>query len=169
MLRLRSERAAAASLGRTHEEQQAALERRFGDINGWVLSERQFPPTAIGRRSAPKFPMMAAPISRASEFWFDHALYYRSRETRLCAAIVGQPYNGLDAEHRAKLDLCAARRGLAWHVSPMPYASLWYPGWTIFIVMTMPGVTVNWLPEQMSETLFAEKGAWARQEWGIAS
>ena len=42
----------------------------------------------------------------------------------------------------------------------MPYASIWYPGWTLFIVMTLPDVEVRWLPEQVSEVHFATKAGW---------
>jgi hypothetical protein len=39
--------------------------------------------------------------------------------------------------------------GLRWHVPPMQRASFWYPGSTLFIVMTLPDVVVRWLPEQV--------------------
>jgi hypothetical protein len=39
-------------------------------------------------------------------------------------------------------------RGLALHIPPDPLASLHYPGWTLFVLVTRPGVKVRFLPEQ---------------------
>ena len=66
---------------------------------------------------------------------------------RRYVAVVGQPYlSAVDiAEARARL----ADRGLVLHLAPDPLASFHYPGWTLFVVVTRPGVTgVRFLPEQ---------------------
>jgi hypothetical protein len=38
----------------------------------------------------------------------------------------------------------------------MTYASIWFPGSTLFYVMAKPGIEVRWLPEQIEEQGFAE-------------
>ena len=75
----------------------------------------------------------------------DHPLWFM--EARRYVAAVGQPYE------EAVLDIEAARaqlseRCLFLHVPPDPLASTHYPGRTLFLVVTRPGVTVRWLPEQ---------------------
>jgi hypothetical protein len=74
----------------------------------------------------------------------DHAIWFR--QGRRYVAAVGQPYlSAVDiADERARL----AARGLVLHVPPDPFASFHYPGWTLFIVITLPGAAVRWLPEQ---------------------
>jgi hypothetical protein len=74
----------------------------------------------------------------------DHCVWFRRQ--RRYVAVIGQPcLSAADlAEERASL----ARRGLVMHVPPDPLASFHYPGWTLFLVVTLPGVAVRWLPEQ---------------------
>jgi hypothetical protein len=69
-----------------------------------------------------------------------------TRRARFVAA-VGQPYPPAAGD----LDLWRthlADRGLVLHVPPDPLASIHYPGGTIFVVVTKPGVEVRFLPEQ---------------------
>jgi hypothetical protein len=74
----------------------------------------------------------------------DHCLWFRC--DRRYVAIAGQPYlSAVDiAETRAGL----GDRGLVLHIPPDPLASLHYRGWTLFVVVTRPGVVVRFLPEQ---------------------
>lgn len=61
------------------------------------------------------------------------------------------PLLGPYAPAAGKLDrwrLELARRGFELHVPPDPLASIHYPGATLFVVVTLPGVVVRWLPEQ---------------------
>jgi hypothetical protein len=89
----------------------------------------------------------------------DHCVWFR--EGRRYVAAVGQPYlSAVDiAEARARL----ADRGLVLHLPPDPLASFHYPGWTLFVVVTKPGVGVRFLPEQDGRL----KGLW--RDWLNAS
>jgi hypothetical protein len=127
---------------RAHAHQVATL---FGDLNGWTPTDL-FTPDAIGRtRRTAAIPDLAG--------WMDHGFGYRAG--RRLVAIVGQPYNTVP-QYRDTLDDCAARYGLRWQVAPMGRASFWFPGWTLFIVMTRPDVQVHWLPEQINAQQFAD-------------
>lgn len=131
-----------------HLADMRALEDAFGELNGWRRSGRTFTPEALGRKKR-SWDHNNPDLGTG---WMDHAIYYRVR--RMNVAIVGQPYGGVEG-HRAALGACAREHGLRWHVPPMPYASFWYPGSCIFVVMTLPEVgTVRWLPEQISDPRF---------------
>src|SRR5262249_24853729 len=112
----------------------------FGEVNGWALT-REF---ALCR-------LCSSRCHRHCGGWIvDHALFYRDACTRRNVAIVNQPYL---SRQEAAADLSAATwaaRGLRCHVPPNAFASFWYPGWTAFIVITRPEVTVRWLPEQLT-------------------
>jgi hypothetical protein len=108
-----------------------------------------FTPEAVG----PAQPSWNSRYSGLLTGWMDHAICYRApvlgKRMGRNIAIVGQPYGRLDGDrHRQELDACATRYGLRWHAAPMPYASFWYPGSTLFVVMTLPDIEVQWLPEQ---------------------
>jgi hypothetical protein len=122
------------------EGKQAALNRAFGKINGWKLT-KNFALCDIGRSRRT--------FASYREGWMDHQIYYRD-SARRNIAIATQPYGNHPDDFRAELDRCAEEFGLRWHVPPVPRASFWYPGWTLFIVMTLPGVELKWLPEQVS-------------------
>jgi hypothetical protein len=82
--------------------------------------------------------------------WRDHALYFQgprpNRRGWINVAIVGQPYAGADC--RAELAELE-RQGFRIHTPPRGgKASIWFPGQTLFIVVTLPSVEVKWLPEQ---------------------
>jgi len=65
------------------------------------------------------------------------------------SAIVGQPY-GLAYGWREDL-IELVGNGCTLHVPPAgAYASICFPGATLFLVLTLPGVTVQWLPEQLA-------------------
>jgi RecA-family ATPase len=117
---------------------------QFAEINGWEISPDPFTPDVIGCEEPYWNP-------KGCSRWMDHALYFRGRlpgeERTRCIAIVGQPYASLDA-HRNELDAVASDYGLWWHAPPKPHASIWSPGRTLFVVMTLPDVKVVWLPEQ---------------------
>jgi hypothetical protein len=121
------------------EGKQAALNKSFGRLNGWVMT-RSFALRDIGR-SRRTFAFYGG--------WLDHPIYFRD-SVRRNVCVVGQPYGTSVDQYRAELDDCAEEFGLRWHVPPVPQASFWYPGWTLFIAMTLPTVEPRWLPEQVS-------------------
>ena len=80
---------------------------------------------------------------------FDHPLRFRRDRTdgkrgTVCFALVGQPY-GMYAPGDVRELL---RAGYICNIPPDPYASIWLPGSTLFLVWTREPVTVKWLPEQ---------------------
>src|SRR5665213_4544005 len=119
----------------------------FADVNGWKVSERGFTPDRIG--------LTTPGSSRGAWYglcsgWIDHAIYFRAprpgKRIGQNIAIVGQPYGHrmFDEERKALTEF-----GLVVHTPPGGiYASIWYPGATLFLVVTLPGVDVKWLPEQ---------------------
>jgi hypothetical protein len=116
---------------------QHELAKQFGKINKWKLTTTQFGLDEFGRRQ---------PRPQRTDGGFDHALYYRDCYGRF-AAIVNQPYD--------RPDYCrgtgrASSYDLTWQTPPEPYASIWYPGFTRFIVITRPGQDICWLPEQVA-------------------
>jgi hypothetical protein len=104
----------------------------------WTLSQRSFGAASIGHTQRQCDDLHL-------ESWEDHRVWYCAGRVR--AALVSQPY-GKIKDYRDELDESAAQHGLQWHLAPNPYASFHYPGRTLFIVVTMPGVEVKWLPEQ---------------------
>jgi hypothetical protein len=62
-------------------------------------------------------------------------------------ALVGQPY--MKAEDIPSTRTLVAERGLSLHVPPDPFASIHYPGATLFLVVTKPETSVVFLPDQM--------------------
>jgi hypothetical protein len=118
---------------------------QFGTLNGWKLAKKQaHRPEDIGRRSA---------INRSWRLldWMDHPISYRADGRYV--ALVGQPYgdsNGGIAHFAEDIDRCTAKLNLRWHIPPDPLASIWYPGSTLFIVITTPDIQPVWLPEQIA-------------------
>jgi hypothetical protein len=86
-------------------------------------------------------------------YWTDHGIHFN--RNRRPVAIAGQPY-GYPARYIDELNAYAREHRMRWHAPPMPYASIWFPGSTLFYVMARPDVEVRWLPEQVAETGFAE-------------
>jgi hypothetical protein len=135
---------------------QAAVDA-FAKLNGWRATKCSFYSLGLLGRSA-----MSDSLRRRGGDSFpllDHCLWFR-RERRYVAA-VGQPYlSGVDiAAARANLKA----RNLVLHLPPDPLASFHYPGWTLFVVVTKPGVEVRFLPEQDGRL----KGLW--RDWLNAS
>jgi hypothetical protein len=118
---------------------QHELAKQFGRINKWKLTTTHFGLDEFGRRQ---------PRPQRTDGGFDHALYYRDLYGCF-AAIVNQPYGSLDEIGWGD---ALARYNLTWHVPPEPYASIWYPGFTLFEVITRTGrpSEVCWLPEQIA-------------------
>jgi hypothetical protein len=132
--------------------QQREVAAKFAELNGWEIASDSFTPDAIGRTDA------NWNFSAHSRSWMDHPLFFKGRrpggKTTRCIAIVGQPYASLDT-HRRELDAVAAKYDLRWHAPPNPRASIWSPGQTLFVVMTLPDIEVVWLPEQQIPTASA--------------
>ena len=88
-----------------------------------------------------------------SPSWFDHTLYFQGpraggKQGWVNIAIAAQPYE-LGDDDRAELAELQ-RQGYCIQIPPGgERESIWYPGQTLFIVVTLPGVTVKWLPEQL--------------------
>ena len=74
---------------------------------------------------------------------FDHDVNFRADGKNV--AILTQPYDHVDLD---AVRTWAVGRGLEAHVPPDPLASIHYPGGTLFLVITKPGVEVRWLPDQ---------------------
>jgi hypothetical protein len=55
------------------------------------------------------------------------------------------------ADERARLE----GRSLVLRLPPDPFASFHYPGWTLFVVVTKPGVEVKWPAERALARLAA--------------
>jgi hypothetical protein len=117
----------------------------FAAINGWKLSRTlSRNPGDLGR--ATREPHKGLYSGNDPDYrLFDHVLWFKAA-SRFVAA-VGQPYDygasKIDKE-RARL----RKRGFVVHVPPDPLASLHNPGNATFMVVSKPGVTVRWLPEQ---------------------
>jgi hypothetical protein len=117
--------------------------RAFGALNGWqTMPDYYFQPEYLGRSGRGAY---------SQPRWADHAVYYKAprrdgKRGLMNVAIVGQPYgfNSFIAEELAEL----VGRGLKVTVPPHPFASIWYPRATIFLVVTLPETKVWWLPEQ---------------------
>lgn len=117
-----------------------ACARAFGALNGWQLT-REF---ALCK-------LCSARCRRnCGGLIVDHGLFYRDARTRRNVAIVNQPYLSRQEFSADKMTAAWPARGLCCHVPPNPFASFWFPGWTAFIVITRPDVTVRWLPEQLT-------------------
>ena len=115
----------------------------FAKVNGWRWDPAyRFSPEYLGRYGNDE--------NYQRPFWRDHALYFRGRmegkQGWVNIAIVGQPYAGADC--RTELEELN-HNGYRIHTPPSgEKMSIWYPGHTRFLVVTLPGVKVRWLPEQ---------------------
>jgi hypothetical protein len=123
---------------------------RWGDHNAVIRTTSEFglcglaQGVNIGRRWNP-----------ADHQWpaRDHHTFFKQCWGRQTAAIVTEPYLGSDI---ADLVVVVRAHGLVLHTPPNPLASLWYPGWTVFCVITRRDFPdVRWLPEQAE---FGEDG-----------
>ena len=126
---------------------QAQAVRAFGNINGWRTDAGyNFTPDRLGRPNNN--------YDAGCRGWRDHPIYYRAprRDGKRGwenVAIVGQPY-GMGRGVREELKALVGQ-GYALHVPPAgASASIWYPSSTLFLVLTLPGITVRWLPEQQT-------------------
>lgn len=145
-------------LHRQISQAKAEAEEAFAALNGWKADGHSyFHPDAIGRRNRkPLYSEHELGLPDDSRL-FDHCINFRADGRN--AAVLAQPYGHVD------LDACqrwAARLGLAVHLPPDPLASIHYPGWTYFVVITKAGVTVKWLPDQdgrLAERWAARKAA----------
>lgn len=145
----------ARRLWRAHLDAKQAAGDAFAALNGWRMAPAFTNLDRLGRGGPTR-----------SHHWtdngrdrrlLDHAVwFYRAR--RFIAA-VGQPYpTAVDDLPWWRASL--AERDLVLHEPPDPLASIHYPGATLFVVVTRPGVEVHFLPEQ--DGRLAER--WARRE-----
>jgi len=114
---------------------------RFGQLNGWRRTHRDFRIKDIGRRSG-EFTITDTSL-------FDHCIWYRAQGR--CAAIVCQPYGPARDDEAYAL---AAAHGVACHIPPQPKASFYYPDHARFFVFTSREHQIVWLPEQQ------DNGGW---------
>jgi hypothetical protein len=116
--------------------------QEFAAINGWRACRSLFPLSRLAK------PCSGRTLLR----WWpcDHALAFK--EGRKAAAFVTQPYPDQDPQQTiAEVGRVADIHGLTLHLPPGGvHASIHYPGRTLFLVMTRPGVVVRWLPEQQT-------------------
>jgi hypothetical protein len=117
----------------------------FAHLNGWRWHPSfRFLPEGLGK--------YGNDTTYHRPYWCDHALYFRGqvdgKRGWVNIAIAGQPYQRSDSVRAELAEL--GRQGYCIHIPPGgDTASIWFPGQTLFIVVTLPGVTVKWLPEQL--------------------
>jgi hypothetical protein len=117
--------------------------RIFGEINGWRTEpDYYFAPEFLGRGGRGDYQQPR---------WADHAIYYKARKSwggrgLVNAAIVGQPYQMDGFVAGGLSELVAA--GFKVSLPINPYASFWYPGATLFVIVTVRDAEVRLLPEQ---------------------
>jgi hypothetical protein len=124
---------------RVYQLTDAAAEE-FAALNGWRIARTPFAPDCIGRKRYTSNRYL--PV----QSWLDHPVFYRTKDST-AAAIVSQPYGDL-SQFRDELDAIIQRAGLKWQVPPNERASFWFPGKTLFIVLTLPEHSIIWFPEQ---------------------
>jgi hypothetical protein len=117
----------------------------FARLNGWKLKGRHQPNLDHIGLSVYARPAFDWDNRDRDHDLLDHQLWFTA--ARRYVAAVGQPYD-LDDDEIEEWRADLAGRGLVLHVPPDPLASIHYPGATAFLVVTRPGVTVHWLPEQ---------------------
>jgi hypothetical protein len=142
------------------DEAKLAAITKFAELNGWSHSARGFTIHRLGGQRQYWDGVV-------DNHWLDHPLYFKAG--RVCAAVVGQPYTAgvVYAEPGSVTRRCQAPdglvdRGLRWRMPPNRYASIYYPGRTVFVVATAaPDATpIVWLPEQLTADLdFRDRGA----------
>jgi hypothetical protein len=118
--------------------------KAFAKLNGWRRAPEFYDLDRLGRGAATRTDHWNDDGYRDRAI-LDHPIWFYS--ARRFVAAVGQPYPPAAGD----LDLWRthlADRGLVLHVPPDPLASIHYPGGTIFVVVTKPGVEVRFLPEQ---------------------
>jgi len=122
----------------------AEAEEAFAALNGWkVAGHTPCHPDALGRRNR-EFLYRECELGLPDDGrLFDHCISFRANGRNV--AIVTQPYRHVDL---GATRTWATGRGLVLHVPPDPLASIHFPGQTYFIVITTPGVEVQWLPDQ---------------------
>lgn len=122
-----------------HWQAKLAAVAAFADLNGWRKAPSFFDLRLLGRGASTRL-----------DFWdidqpvLDHPIWFR-RDRRYVAAI-GQPYPPAVSVPSWRDQLTT--RGFVLHVPPDPLASIHFPGSCLFLVITLPGVEVRWLPEQ---------------------
>jgi hypothetical protein len=150
---LATRRAILSDFRRSHDFGRSQLKdkaaKMFGALNGWKVAGTSFTAKRLGKAHGDHEPHGMPPGL------YDHCIYYRSSVKPFSnAAIVTQPYGDVDREP-AIFDW-AAKNELALHVAPVRKASIHFPGACLFIVLTLPGIDVKWLPEQVSDDRFGE-------------
>jgi hypothetical protein len=129
------------------EQAKIVAAEAFAHLNDWRLTKTpRFNELQCLRRGSDE-------LHSPDNLLLDHALWF-SRMRRY-VAVAGQPYassiRSLDA-YRTHLETC----GYQLHVPPDPLASIHYPDLALFVVVTLPGQMVAWLPEQDGRL----KGRW---------
>jgi hypothetical protein len=130
----------ARRLWQAHSQAVSEAVVAFAALNGWslVLSGPK-PVHNLGRGLG-----VAWSQERFEHRLADHALAFAYK--RRLAAVVWQPYAEAAEIVRVRERLAVA--GLALHVPPDPLASFHYPGRCLFLVVTLSGESVVWLPDQ---------------------
>lgn len=133
-----------------HDEWETLL-KEWGSLNGVSYSLKEFGPRKLaGEKLKSRGYPNGALLATLEDAWgypaCDHVSWFK--RNRKPAAIVTEPYGSGDS--MAQLQRFLDELGLVSHQPPNPYASLWYPGYTLFVVITRPEFgEVLWLPEQL--------------------
>jgi len=117
----------------------------FAKANGWRFASWAWrSPNWLGRGSNYSSPGRYRDPDERIGSLFDHFKAFSA--SRRIAALVGQPY--MKAEDIPTRRALLAERGFVLHAPPDPFASIHYPGACLFLVVTLPGTVVSWLPDQ---------------------
>jgi hypothetical protein len=122
------------------------LVAEFARLNGCKATKRGFALSTLARGGV---------TDTVSGTWGNWPLGYPgadhhafARRGRYAAMAIVEPYDS--EESRVGLPAYLAARGLVLHQPPNPQASFWYPGATLFCVITTPEFgEVKWLEEQL--------------------
>jgi hypothetical protein len=145
---------------RVAKQAQSAAERRgreaFAELNGWRLKSGDVNDIAwmIPRELRPDFPFGLIMAGEVLGEVYDHSFACRAttRPWKM-TALVCQPYEYGHEPPDKMIPLARARAeqfGMACHIPPNRFASIYYPGKCLFLVFTKPGTEVKWLPEQLA-------------------
>lgn len=140
----RASRRKYASADEVEARQQAARDA-FGQLNGWTITRRDITPEHIGRRSRGRWRPSEGAWDIDGKF-LDH--HYGCRQDGRYIALISEPYESALQNNLHQFRRWLNRIRLDQFMPPDPLASIWYPGWTLFLVIAAQSAEIRWLPEQ---------------------
>jgi hypothetical protein len=130
-------------LAQEYEDLQDAAMKAFAEMNGWKRTKEGFRLEKIGhaRGDDDYFYMHGG-----EDFYMllDHCGGFQ--EDGKYVALLTQPYDHVTRKDWQRWE--AKHPEFEVHVPPDPRASIYYPGFALFLVITARGQQVRWLPEQ---------------------